>query len=1062
MTMGDTLCVYRFVMLIRTVWCMYGESRKIAEKRFKGLELKLGRNSQLKSEYTKVIDEYLQLNHMRKVNELEKGNKNAVYLPHHAVVREDRDTTKVRVVFDASCKGTNGRSLNDNLMIGPTLQAELRHTIMCWRKYKICLVADIIKMYRQVLVNRKDTPYQRILWRENPDKPIEDFELMTVTFGTASGPYLAVRALQQLAYEECQSGSEISQIILEDFYMDDLMTGGENLEKCFTIYNELTRVLEKGGFQLQKWRSNSKELLDKIRGKNDDKVEDLRIKVDDVNKILGLTWNSQEDVFQYTVDLTPPKEPATKRNIISDISRLFDPLGWLAPCIIVAKILIQKLWLAGVEWDQEVPNNLLKEWTTYRQNLPALAGIKIPRWLHSYECTKAELHGFADASKLAYAAVVYLRSFDEMGNVRVSLVTSKTKVAPIKKVSIPRLELCAAVLLSKLMTEVSEVLGISKANLHAYTDSEVVLAWLNQHPSRWKTFVANRVSEILITLDTQYWSHVPSKENPADCASRGISPAELATTSMWIDGPEFLSKKVINFKRPKHLITSLEQTKVHTTVLDTNFWQVFSSLSKLVRVVAYCCRFLNLRKSCISKHSTIYLTKKEIDEAMERCIKRCQEEELAEELEELKDKGCLAKGKSLKSLNLFFDAKGIIRIGGRLEMSQLEFNEKHPILIPKESALTKLLIADAHKKTMHGGPQLMMTYLRSMYWIMGVKALVKKYCRDCVVCIRYSSKATTQLMGQLPSSRVTPNKPFLISGLDYAGPINIRVSKGRGNKSYKGYIALFVCMSTRAIHLEAVSDLTTQGFLAAFRRFVARRGRCAELNSDNATNFVGAARELHCLFNEEKSSFKNELAESLANNGTHWNFIPPRSPNFGGLWEAGIKSTKFHLKRVIGNSTLTYEELGTVLTQIEACLNSRPLSYVEGQNELVVLTPGHFLVGDALVVVPDGNYEKSNTSTLRRWQLHQKMMQDFWRGWSRDYLHQLLQRHKWEYQNPEPSIGDVVLIKEDDMPPGRWLLGKIEQKHPGPDKITRVVSVRTKGTVIKRPTSKICILPVTK
>jgi len=269
-------------------------------------------------------------------------------------------------------------------------------------------------------------------------------------------------------------------------------------------------------------------------------------------------------------------------------------------------------------------------------------------------------------------------------------------------------------------------------------------------------------------------------------------------------------------------------------------------------------------------------------------------------------------------------------------------------------------------------------------------------------------------------------------------------------------------MTTRAVHLEAVTDLTTQGFITAFRRFVARRGRCAELYSDNATNFVGAARELDSLFKEEKSACSQELVEYLANNGTQWNFIPPRAPNFGGLWEAGIKSTKFHLKRVMGNSTLTYEELSTVLAQIEACLNSRPLSYVEEQDDLVVLTPGHFLVGEPLVVVPDSNYENSNTCTLRRWQLHQRMMQDFWRRWSQDYLHQFLQRHKWEHRNPEPSVGDVVLIKEDDMPPGRWLLGKIERKHPGQDNITRVVTVRTRGALIKRPTSKLCLLPVTK
>lgn len=395
-------------------------------------------------------------------------------------------------------------------------------------------------------------------------------------------------------------------------------------------------------------------------------------------------------------------------------------------------------------------------------------------------------------------------------------------------------------------------------------------------------------------------------------------------------------------------------------------------------------------------------------------------------------------------------------------MSQLDYERKHPILISKESFLTNLLIADAHTKTLHGGPQAMITYLRTRYWIIGVKLAVKSYFRKCVTCIRYANRTRTQLMGQLPAARVTPNKPFLCSGVDYAGPIDIRVSKGRGNKSFKGYIVLFICMSTRAIHLEAVSDMTSKGFLAAFKRFVARRGRCAELHSDNGTNFVGAAREIAELLNKEKSSFVPELADYLSCNGTKWNFIPPHAPNFGGLWEAGIKSTKHHLKRVIGNSTLTFEEMSTVLAQIEACLNSRPLSYVEDNNELMVLTPGHFLIGEPPVLVPDCNYERSNVNCLKRWQLTQRMLQDFWRRWSQDYLNQFLQRYKWSDKKREPDIGDMVLIKENDMPPGKWLLGKVEHKHPGPDQITRVVSIRTKNSIIKRPVSKLCLLPTVK
>ncbi|KAJ8723413.1 hypothetical protein PYW08_003325 [Mythimna loreyi] len=1015
-----------------------GETRSIAEKRLKGLEIKFKKNDIFKEEYGKVIKEYLQLNHMKKVPEVDKNNQKAIYLPHHAVVREDKETSKVRVVFDASCKGSKGMSLNDNMLVGPTLQAELRHTIIRWRTHRICLVADIVKMYRQVLVHKNDTILQRILWRDDSEKEIEEYQLETVTFGTASAPYLAVRALQQLAYDECRDEPKIAKIILEDFYMDDVMTGAENIEDCCKIYIKLKEIWKKGGFPLQKWRSNSQELLKKVMDEKGT-TEELKIQLDHITKILGLTWNSNEDVFQYTVELRPLTAPVTKRKVISEISRLFDPLGWLAPSIVQAKMFIQRLWLAGLEWDQAIPNNLLQEWLTYHNSLTSLMNIRIPRWMrHEDKNVVTELHGFSDASKLAYAAVVYFRVVDQEGNVHISLVTAKTKVAPIKQVSIPRLELCGAVLLTKLIAEVGEVLGVQKLDWHAWTDSEVVLAWLSSHPSRWKTFVANRVSDILNILDTHHWSHVSTKHNPADCASRGVSPAELESMSIWWRGPDFLRQQEFEYKKPKHLITRLEEVKVNTCTLDVTFWNRFSTLQRMIRVVAYCRRFLRVnRQGMTSKH----LTKQELDEALEICIKKSQEEGFANELEKLRKNEICEKG-SLKSLNIFLDSKGIIRVGGRLEMAQLNYNRIHPILIPKESFLTNLLIAEAHMKTMHGGPQIMLTYLRAKYWILGVKLLVKKFVRTCVKCIRYNSKVRTQLMGQLPSARVTPNKLFLCSGVDYAGPINIRVSKGRGNKSYKGYIALFVCMSTRAVHLEAVSELSTKGFLAAFKRFVARRGRCAELHSDNGTNFVGAARE-------------------LANNGTEWHFIPPHAPNFGGLWEAGIKSTKHHLKRVIGNSTLTYEEMATVLTQIEACLNSRPLSYVEDQDKMTILTPGHFLIGEPLVVPPDASYESAtNVTNLKRWQLCQKMMRDFWRRWSHDYLHQFLQRNRWSYKTPEPTLGSIVLVKEDNMPPGKWLLGRIVQKHPGVDGITRVVTIRTQSATMRRPTSKLCVLPV--
>jgi hypothetical protein len=1050
--------------------CKGRNSREIAIKRFKSLERRLDKNKEFKERYTAVIREYMQLDHMIRVPDAEKSKDNSVYLPHHAVVREDKSTSKVRVVFDASCRNERGTSLNDTLMIGPTLQSELRHLIMQWRKYPICLIADIVKMYRMVRVSDADADYQRIIWRDSQDEEIQDYKLLTVTFGTASAPYLAVKALNQVAVDHMDEYPAAARRVAQGFYMDDLMTGGETVDEGIEVYKEMKALLQRGGFILQKWASNSKELEDYIDknevGEENVKREEKRveIKLDNIVKILGLTWNKTKDEFQYSVKLPPVSAPVTKRKIISDVGRLFDPLGWIAPCVIKAKTFIQRLWIAGTGWDEEPSRDILKDWYTYREELSQLTGFTIPRWLNTnVDDEVVELHGFSDASNLAFAASVYLRIISASGDVKVQLIAAKTKVAPVKQVSIPRLELCGAVLLAKLLTEVSQVLNIAKENLRAWTDSMVVLAWLNKHPSNWKTFVANRVSEILSLLEPSQWFHVSTKENPADCASRGVSPAELINNSLWKTGPQFLKNSSITYKRPNNNETQVDKSiKAHCGIAEECVLNKYSSLSKLVRVIAYCRRFLRVKDMEVvirSKH----ISPSEYNEALTTCIKMAQRNDFGSELSEITEHGCV-KSKSSKVLSLtpFLDAKGVLRVGGRLAQSNETENIKHPILLPHTSPLSRLLVADAHQKTLHGAEQLMLNYLREVCYIVGVKHLVKHCVSKCMPCVRNKAAVQRQLMGSLPPARTTPTKAFLRSGVDYAGPIQLRTSKGRGHKSYKGYICLFVCMVTRAVHIDVVSEMTSRGFLETFKRFTARRGHCSDLYSDNGTNFVGAAKELREMLQSERSTMVQEIAEGLASKGTTWHFIPPRAPNFGGLWEAAIKSTKFHIKRVIGEATLTFEEMSTLLSQIEACLNSRPISVLPNNpNEPNPLTPGHFLVGEPLVTIPEVNYEKSTIGSLRRWQLTQRMLQGFWRRWSNEYLVNLLHRYKWAYKTPEPEVGDIVLVKEDDLPPTKWLFGRIIQKYPGTDSLTRVVSLKCGNSIIKRPTSKLCLLPVT-
>lgn len=1050
--------------------CLYGHTREISQRRFKLLEKRLLKNPTLRNEYTKVIDDYVDQKHMTQIiNGADLINPNTVYLPHHAVVREDKETTKVRAVFDASCKGSNNVSLNDCFLVGPKLQQDLRHILMRWRGHQYCIISDLVQMYRQIRVHDEDTDYLRILWRSDPDKAIDHYRMLRLTFGTACAPYLAVKSLQQLAKDEQIKYPNASEITLRDFYMDDLLTGCDTEEETLEIFEQMNKLMSEGGFRLQKWCTNSEKLQKHIKHESQKSDQPYVFKTNDVIKVLGICWNKESDTFEYLLQLPEMSENFTKRQVLSDIARLYDPMGWIAPVIVTAKIFMQLLWKSGLNWDDELTPELTKDWIKFRKDLTNVEKIVIPRWLRTNRESEVELHAFADASQAAYGASVYLKSKDRDGNVNIHLVTAKTKVAPIdKQVSIPRLELCAALLAAQLLNEVSQVLRVPKEKLHAWSDSTVVLAWLKGEPSRWTTFVSNRVSESLTILDKDQWRHVNTTQNPADCASRGISANELKSYKLWWQGPEWLQLTDDYNSTTNHdFKTDQEQRSIKALTAKVQpkeefIWAKFSNLQKMLRIIAYCRRFLLMRVPIELRQIPRVLTSNELEKSLEICIRDTQNLYFLEEIKQLKSKQTVAKSSNLHTLCPILDNIGVIRVGGRIEQSQEPYNKKHPIIMPSESHLTKLIISEAHVRTLHGGPQLMLNYLRSKFWILRGREKVKRYYRECVTCTRYAQRKNNPFMGQLPAVRVKPTKPFKSSGVDFTGHINIRFSPGRGSKSYKGYICVFICMCTRAIHLEAVSSLTSEGFIAAFRRFISRRGHCQDLYSDNGTNFVGADKELREMFNRAKSRLPDEIGEMLAKEGTTWHFIPPQAPNFGGLWEAGVRSTKAHLKKVIGDSMLTYEELATVLTQIEACLNSRPICQLsDNPDDPLPLTPGHFLVGEPTILIPDEDYSKSNLTSLQRWKITQKMVTDFWRKWSDEYLVTLNQRFKWTEKRTEPEIDDIVIVKDPNLPPAKWLLGRIIEKHTGLDKVTRVVTIKTKNGICKRACNRLCFLPKT-
>ncbi|XP_063538786.1 uncharacterized protein LOC134751879 isoform X3 [Cydia strobilella] len=422
------------------------------------------------------------------------------------------------------------------------------------------------------------------------------------------------------------------------------------------------------------------------------------------------------------------------------------------------------------------------------------------------------------------------------------------------------------------------------------------------------------------------------------------------------------------------------------------------------------------------------------------------------------NKPVLNKSKIL-SLHPFMK-DGLVRVGGRIGLSHYAYEKKHPLILSHEHALTKLLMANAHIRTLHAGPQLLLSTIRERIWPTKGRMLASKIVNKCVPCFRANPKTTNPIMGNLPPSRVNPSPPFAITGIDYGGPYNIRDRTGRGYKVSKCYIAVFICFATKAIHLELITGLESANFLAALRRFIARRGKPKELVSDNSTTFHGASNELKDLQKYLQDS-SSELVSHCADEGIKWSFIPVYTPHMGSLWESSIKLTKYHLKRVLGLSLLTYEQFVSILYQVESMVNSRPLCPLPSSNpDYPVLTPAHFLIGKAPNSLPDEDYNHVPKNRLTHYQLLQQITQDFWRRWSRDYIGTLQERTKWRSaRGPSLAVDTVVLVRDERLPPCRWRLGKIVATQPGRDGVTRVAVIRTARGDIQRAFNNICPLP---
>ena len=611
--------------------------------------------------------------------------------------------------------------------------------------------------------------------------------------------------------------------------------------------------------------------------------------------------------------------------------------------------------------------------------------------------------------------------------------------------------------------------NINSQNLYAWTDSTIVLNWLDGNPRRFKTYVGNRISNIIELIPSIHWKHVNGQENPADCASRGLYPSELLDHSLWWKGPPWLYLDSSEWPKQATLqavppeLSCEEKVSLHSTLIEkTPVIPIdrYSSFNKLKRITTLVQRFVRNCQVPTCDRLVSFLTVQELTSAEHYWVKFVQEDHFLTDIETIKSGKNLPDSSSLLSLHPFLDRFGVLRVGGREQLSSRPFTSRHPAILHGSHHIAKLIIHSEHIRLLHAGPTLLSTSLSRRFHIIGCKRFVRSVTRGCIVCRRNTTRPLPQLMGRLPIERLTPGPVFKSVGVDFAGPVYVKYGYVRKPQVVKAYICVYVSLTVKAVHLEAVSDLTTEAFIASLRRFIARRGKPSLIKSDHGTNFVGAARELKEIvdfLNTAKT--RQVISDFCSTQNITWDFIPEHAPRFGGIWEAAVKSLKTHLKRVTNNVKFTFEELITILSQIEACLNSRPLVLITCDDDgIEALTPGHFLIGRPIEALPDVSSPDDSISTLRRWHLCQGVIRHFWTRWSNEYLNSLRRFAKWNHPSKNVKEGDIVVIQEDNMVPTRWPLARVEKVYYGNDGLARVVNVKTRSGVYRRPITKIAPL----
>ena len=1027
-------------------------NREGALRRFFNLEARLLKDPYLLPIYAAGIEAYIQNGHASKLSNEEAaieppGRTN--YLPHHPVEYPNKPG-KYRIVFDGSFV-TKKTSLNLKLLPGPDLMLSLVGCVLRFCLYQHGIIGDIKAMFLQVLALPPDRDALRFFWRHpgSAGKP-DIYRMNVMIFGAVSSPTTCAYVLRQAAkdFGDCSILNEVLRHIYVDNWLRSYRTKSEAIDGGLSLH----AALEKAGFVMTQFASNDSEILHAMPGTRRTSPS-VSLDFDSVTSepTMGMSWNFRSDCFILKVSDRNLKGN-TKRALLRAVASIFDPLGHIACVLITAKILLQDVWRAKLDWDTPLPDDLQDRWQRWCFSLSQLDSLTIPRCFTPKRDppTHQELHIFSDASSTAYGSIAFLVSRYPDGTVIVAFLIAKVRVAPVKFTTIPKLELNAFVisvrLLLVILTELAE-LNIPPELIFLWTDSTTVIRQINSsHRSRQPVYVANRVSEILEVIDPKQVLYVPTADNPADDVSRGLDASLLSAKHRFFTGGTILNGPRSAWpaspifppddEEPEPewvgniVAKPLKPLDVPRTGLD-GFVFHSSDFGKVKRVVAYVLRWIhNARHKDLRKDGPLSVD--ELQAALDSLIRRAQQLEFSGELRCISAGRPIDKRSSIAQLTPFLDERGLLCVGGRLDKAPLPFGARHPVLLPPKAHITELIVWQHHRDNAHASVEATLHKLRQAYWITRGVQNVKRIISSCYRCALFRARTITPMMADLPSFRLGFRKAaFDSTGVDLFGPYSVKI----GRSQHKRWVCIFTCATTRAVHLEVVKSLSTDSFINAMHRFEALRGRPSAYWSDNGTNFVGARRELAEIW---ASIDTDRLGSHLRNRGADWHFNPPSAPHMGGIWEALVRSAKRALHFVLDSRTLDDETFTTAIVHITGLLNSRPLTVLNNDPASPeALTPNHLLLGRANPTALPTTFDERDLSSRKRWYQAQAIAQLFWDRWLEMYAPTLIERRKWATGDRNLVVGDVVAIMDRRNARDQWQIGRISRVITATDGVVR-------------------------